>query len=342
MSQFPSPFPFFDIEDAKLHDGSLIAACGFCKKSHSTKPACSHHYTSLKSLPEGYYQCPFGFTTRTFFFRQQMCIITGLVAFPRFNTTPEREMAKRFPENKGARADIDSLISVLREIDQARADAIQDGAKVFPQAFHELRKLNGAILQHAEKDLREHGETPTLLTIKSAAELMRNNFNILEALSNIDGMRALPLDATICLHDLVYKTQRVYQERANARGIRLSITGVRAIVPGSQKSFPIVPAVLIENAIKYGKSNSTILADISANGKKAVLKVCNETGFHIDSEHCFERGSRYAPGAAEGSGFGLYLAKQIVLAHHGIIKCQVEGCIVEMVVELPLVKVIEF
>lgn len=142
------------------------------------------------------------------------------------------------------------------------------------------------------------------------------------------------------VYDLVYKTNRVLQERANARGIQLAMTGVRAIIRGSQKSFPIVPAVLVENAIKYGTRNSTITADISANGKLAVLAVRNESDHPIDSKNCFERGSRYAPGAAEGAGFGLFLAKQIVLAHHGSIRCQTIGRTISMIVELPLEKVI--
>jgi signal transduction histidine kinase len=333
-------FPLYDFTSATLLDGNAVAACSFCKKSFADKHACRHHYDSLKCLPEGFFQCPSGFTSRTFFFREQLWAITGVVAFPRFDTALEREMAKRFPNTKVARADIEAVVGLFRDIDRARADALQEAAKVLPQAFHELRKLNGAILQHAEKELKANGGSPALLTIRSAAELMRNNFDILEALSNIEGMRALPVDATISLYDLVYKTQRVLQERAKARAIQLTITGVRPIIRGSQKSFPIVPAVLIENAIKYGIRSSTVTVDISANGKLATLAVRNDSDYPIDTKNCFERGSRYTPGAAEGAGFGLFLAKEIVLAHHGTIRCEASGRIVKMVVELPLEKVI--
>lgn len=244
MNNIPSFFPLYDFAEAKLLDGNLVPACSFCKK-HAVKYDCVKHYAVLKTKPEGFYQCPSGFTSRTFFFHEQFWAITGIVAFPRFGSEAERAMAKRFPETKAARADVDSVVALLNQIDRARADAIQEGAKVLPQAFHELRKLNGAILQHAEKELREGGSSPALRTIMSAAELMRNNFDILEALANIDGMRALPVDSTINLFDLAYKTKRVLQERATNRGIQLSVTGDKAIVPGSQKSFPIVPAVLL-------------------------------------------------------------------------------------------------
>jgi K+-sensing histidine kinase KdpD len=269
-----------------------------------------------------------------------MWVITGVVAFPRFGTNIEREMAKRYPDVKVAREDIDKIAKFLQELDALRADVIEKGAKVFPQAFHELRKLNGAVLQHAEKELQERGENSALITIRSAAELMKNNFDILEALSNIEGMKAIPTDATINLYDLVYKMKRIYQERANTKHMQITLSGVRAIIPGSQKSFPIVPAVLIENAIKYGNPDSTILVEVVAMEGRASLTVENATLYPIDTEECFKRGSRFAGGAAEGGGFGLFLAKEIVKAHRGEIKCEFKRGRVRMVVDLPLEKVV--
>ncbi len=271
-----------------------------------------------------------------------MEMITGIVAFPRFGSTAERERAKKYPTIRVAREGIEKMIAFVREVEGLRADQVQEAAKIFPQAFHELRKLNGAILQHAEKELRERGDSPTLTTIKSAAELMRNNFDILEALSNIEGMKALPSNATINVYDLVYKTKMVLQQRAAARQLHISITGMgsRAIIRGSQKSFPIVPAVLLENAIKYGRPKTSIDIGLTVSGKTAILTFENQTDHRIDTVKCFDRGTRYSPNAAEGGGFGLFLAKQIVLAHRGSIRCEEVGHIVRMIVELPLEKVV--
>lgn len=336
----PSLFPTYRIGESKLYDGMAISACSFCKKSVQKKPECAEHYRKVSLLKPGYHQCPFGFTTRTFYFDGEMWGITGVVAYPRFNSDEEREMAKRFPENKTSREGIENCLSYLAALGGLRADLIAKAAKVFPQAFHELRKLNAAILQHAEKEIQARGEAPALLTIRSAAELMRNNFDILEALSNPEAMRAIPADSTISLMDLAYKTKRVLLEKANSRGMQVNLTGVKAIIRGSQKSFPIVPAVLIENAIKYGKANTQISVVIAAVDKKAVLKVENESVHQIDEQNCFERGSRYAASAAEGGGFGLFLAREIVQAHQGTISCQSSSGIIRMVVELPLVKVV--
>ena len=336
----PSLFPVFDIVSNRLQDGTLVPACAFCKKAIHNKPECANHYSRVRMLPAGYYQCPFGFTSRSFFFQGQLWIITGLIAFPRFDTENERQMAKRYPAAKVARADIEKIVALLANLESLRADMIEKAAKVFPQAFHELRKLNAAVLQHAEKEIRDNGGSGALQTIQSAAELMRNNFDILEALSNIDGMKAVPLDATINVYDLLYKTRCVYLERATSRKMELAVSGIRAIVRGSRKSFPIVPAVLLENAIKYGRPQTRIEALVAESGSLMSLTVENLTDYPIDPTECFKRGSRFAGDSVEGGGFGLFLAKEIVLAHNGTIRCEKDGHLVRMIVQLPLEKVI--
>ena len=336
----PSLFPVFAIASKKLHDGTLVSACRFCKKAIQNKKECAEHYQGVQLRPTGYYQCPFGFTSRSFYFQGQMWVITGLVAFPRFETDNEREMAKRYPDVKVARTDVEKIVKFFTDLDSLRAKEIENAAKVFPQAFHELRKLNAAVLQHAEKEIRDNGGSSALQTIQSAAELMRNNFDILEALSNIDAMRAVPLDDTINVYDLLYKTRCVYLERATARRMEMSVTGVRAIVRGSRKSFPIVPAVLLENAIKYGRPRTTIRAIVEGSGGFMLLLVENETDYAIDPANCFNKGSRFAGDSVEGGGFGLFLAKEIVLAHQGEIRCEKVGDAVRIFVKLPMEKVI--
>jgi signal transduction histidine kinase len=340
--KLPSPFPMFDPPTGALQDGNSVPACAFCKNAFKKTLVCKQHYSGLLRQPDGYYQCPFGFTTRSFHFGGEHKMITGLVAFPRFGTPDETEKAKNYPQVRIAREAVEDVLRFFASVETLRADTVQEATKVFPQAFHELRKLNGAILQHAEKEIRDRGVSATLTTIKSAAELMRNNFDILEALSNIEGMRALPVNATINVWDLVYKTKCVLQERAAARSMSLNLNGMSShpIIRGSQKSFPIVPAVLLENAIKYGRERTTIDIGLTVSGVTAQLSVDNQTDHPIDAQKCFERGSRYSPAAAEGGGFGLFLAKEVVTAHKGIIRCEPRAGAVRMIVELPVQKVV--
>lgn len=338
-SPVPSLFPIVQLGILEIRDGSMVAASQFCQRSIGRNPECARHYQTMSRAPEGFVQCPFGFTTRGFNSNGRQLAVSGVVAHPRFGSEAERKRAKDHPELRVSRNAIDQMIAFIQGADALRDGAIKDGAKVLPQAFHELRKLNGAIIQHAEKELKMHASAG-LETIKSAAELMRNNFDILEALSNIDGMKILPLDSSINVFDLCYKTKKVLDERARARGMQINLTGRRAIVHGSQKSFPLVPAVLIENAIKYGRSGTTIAVDVEAGGGQAVLTVENETDHGIDPVRCFERGTRYASSVAEGGGFGLFLAREVVSAHRGSIRCDPRSGVTKLVVTLPLERVV--
>lgn len=335
----PSSLPITDPDIPAVHDGLEVPSPAICREYIAVKPECARHYRSLSAQGEGYQQCPFGFTTRSFPFAGKTWFVSGVVAHPRFDTANERSLAKKFPANRVSRSSVKAVIDVAIAIEKARADAIAEGAKVLPQAFHELRKLNGTIIQHAERAIMDFGEERSLLSIKGAAELMRNNFDILEALSNIEGMRSLPLDGKVNLFDLAFKMKRVYQERAAARSISINVQGVRAIIKGSQKSFPLVPAVLIENAIKYGTPHEPIFVGITATDSRAQLVVENRSAHPIDPRNCFDRGVRFASGI-EGGGFGLFLAREVVYAHNGQISCEAGNGLVRMVVELPLTSVI--
>jgi signal transduction histidine kinase len=335
----PSFFPCVDLKERTLQNGTVVAACAHCVRKFTDTTICTQYYESLSEKRDGFYQCPFGFTTRVFSLGAARWAITGVVAHPRFGDEQERRRAKAFPEIKTTRQAIDANVEALRKIEEYRDEVVEAAARVLPQAFHELRKLNAAVLQHAERDLQARGESRSVHSIRSAAELMRNNFEILEALANIEGLKALPNDSTINLFDLLFKMKRVYQERAAQTGMSILVEGSRALFYGSQKSFPIVPTVLLENAIKYGIQDGKIRADIAVRDNKIRLTIENNTERKIDPIRCFDKGVRFVEGG-EGGGYGLYIAKEVVRCHKGTISCELLPGVVRMVVELPLYKVI--
>lgn len=330
-------FPTFDGEG--VSDGELIELSSFCRVKLKESACCLGHYESLKSEVSGWHQCPFGLSSRSFMVNGEVRVFTGLVGYPRFDTDAERRVAKNHPRIKVARKAVDAVVDFIGDVERAKADAVVESSKVLPQAFHELRKLNGAMLQLTEKEMRDKGESRFLLSIKGATELMRNNFDILEALANLEAMRVMPLDSTVNLYDLAFKMKRVYQERAALNEMGISVNGIRAVINGSQKSFPIVPAVLIENAIKYGVRGTQILVDVGVAGGQATMKVQNASRENIDPVRCFERGVRCSS-SVEGGGFGLYLAKEIVQAHGGQISCEIGDGIVIMKANFPLKTVV--
>lgn len=335
MTRPLSFLPLTDIAKLAVIDGTEVPAPLVCLEKVKSAEQCRRHYENL--IPGRFIECPFGFTTKGFDVNGKKWAVSGVVAHPRFGSDREREIAKKYPRNKVTRTSVDSVVTLADELVALKADALVEASKVLPQAFHELRKLNGTIIQHAERAIADArpGESKRLLSIQGAAELMRNNFDILEALSNIEGMRTLPLDATVNLYDLSFKMKRIYEERAATRGMSIYVNGVRAIVKGSQKSFPLIPAVLIENAIKYGEKGQRIYITVQATGERAIMIVDNVSRHRIDPVRCFERGVRFV-NAVEGGGFGLFLAREVVASHGGSIRCETNEDVVKMIVNLPL------
>lgn len=333
MTRPLSFLPLTDIAKLTVIDGTEVPAPAVCQEKVKSNEQCRRHYEAL--IPGRFMECPFGFTTKGFDVNGKKWAVSGVIAHPRFGSDREREVAKKFAVNRVTRNSVDSVVKLADELVTLKADALVEASKVLPQAFHELRKLNGTIIQHAERAISDTGETRGLLSIKGAAELMRNNFDILEALSNIEGMRSLPLDSTVNLYDLAFKMKRIYQERAASRSMSIHVSGVRAIVKGSQKSFPLIPAVLLENAIKYGEKGQRIDITVQATEQRAIMVVENESRHRIDPVRCFERGVRFA-NAVEGGGFGLFLAREVVASHFGSIRCEASGQAVQMIVNLPL------
>lgn len=98
---------------------------------------------------------------------------------------------------------------------------------------------------------------------------------------------------------------------------------------------------LLSNAIRYGKGRP-VLVSLEHKEGKAVFKV-KDHGIgieEIDLNRIFEKFERaISPSEISGMGIGLYIAKQIVLAHNGSIEVESKiGIGSTFIVELPLTK----
>lgn len=340
MDRNPLPFPVYEAESKLLLPGAQSELNSFCKHSIDTKPDCALHYETMKKSPEGYYQCPFGFTTRVIQFRERRWIITSVVASPRFGGKAEAIRAKQHPESKTSRQQIDSLVDYVRALEAMRADIVVEATKILPQALHELRKLNGIVLQVAERELNIDKGSKQWTNVLSAASLMKNNFDIVEHLSDIESIAKLPKYDSIHVFDLCWKLMKTLEVRAQDRSMYINVYGEQCLIMGSNKSFPLVPQILIENALKYGHPSTKIDVSVSAQDSHCLLVVRNTSYLSLDTKACFERGSRFAESHADGAGLGLYLAKAIVQAHDGQITCKKDNDHVIMQVRLPLYKVL--
>lgn len=324
--KFPCAFPVYLAGTRDVIDGYQVEASKFCRERLlKGDSACSQHYERMvKSAPWQFVMCPYGFTSLRVPLDSGDLVVTGVVGAPRFNDSKERERAKTFPSHRVARTHIldqaNSLVAM--EIEWGRIQ--EETRRKLPQALHELRKLNAIVKQSAERLATNQARLDDAENVAGAAQLMSNIFEIVEALTNIEDIRIAVTQNLefIAVFDLAYKTKKIYGVRAKLKPIHIRVSGDDSVgVLGSKKYFPLILQVLLENAIKYGVKDSLIEINISAERSNAVISVKNATVGKFDALRCFDRGQRFADADTEGDGLGLYLAREVVLAHGGTIEC---------------------
>ena len=99
-------------------------------------------------------------------------------------------------------------------------------------------------------------------------------------------------------------------------------------------------AVLLDNAVKYAAPGTAIHLDAARQGSRAVLTVANE-GPDIPAdkrERIFDRFYRADDARTDGDSFGLGLpiAKAIIDAHRGTLRCESSGGVTRFIISLPL------
>jgi signal transduction histidine kinase len=215
----------------------------------------------------------------------------------------------------------------LREMDRRKSEFVSIAA-------HQLRSPLTAIKGYASMLLEgSYGAVP-----EKMAEPLRRVFQSSDRLVNIVGDF---LDLTHIEHgevqyektafDMEKLTREVMDElrpRAEEKGLRFSWTvehGRYAVVADYGKIRQVV-SNLVDNAIKYTREGSIDVRLSLASDRSAIHLCVRDTGIGISRETLGTLFQKFSRGGmdgkafrqyTEGTGLGLYVAKQIVDAHRG-------------------------
>lgn len=315
-----SPFPMVDLTNIKSpSDGFLMSAPAECRKNFSADDRCRHHYENLRRKLGVVMQCPYGFTS--FAPPKLNVALTGVIPFPRVGGEAERVRAKRYPFNKIPTAALERAATGLSVAERRVHEAETDVAKKQSIALHEIRKLNGKVKQTAERLCMKESPhdidaaSPELVRILKTSELMSYQFEVLELLAN-EGLASLPVNTRCELYRIFDKCARIYQPEGSRDRISIRAPhGFSRVAVVCDKTFPIIPTVLIENAIKYSVPDSRTEVDLRPEGDACIISVSSVARGDIQlTPAIFGRGIRGTSGV-EGSGNGLYLAQLIANQH---------------------------
>jgi len=146
---------------------------------------------------------------------------------------------------------------------------------------------------------------------------MSRQFDVIELLAN-ESLTHLPLNVSSEVYRMFDKCIRIYSTPGEESRLRLHApAGYSGRVQVCDKTFSIIPSVLIENALKYSIPGTPINIEVFSKGRKCVVQVSNRAKTSLDaSDAVFKKGVRLSADR-DGSGNGLYLAKLIAAQHRG-------------------------
>ena len=228
--------------------------------------------------------------------------------------------------------------AVTRPVDRAW----QQQKQFLSDASHELKTPLTVILSSAE--LLEQSAAPEQKqyadNVRAESRRMKRLVEDMLTLSRVErGGEHLP-DTTADLSDAAADAALRFEPVAYEAGHTLSYDiAPGLLVRGDSGKLEQAVAVLLDNAIKYATPGTEVRLDAVRQGKNACLWVENE-GDPIPADklpHIFDRFYRADESRTDGGSFGLGLpiARAIVEAHRGTIRCDSGGHTIRFTITLP-------
>lgn len=228
--------------------------------------------------------------------------------------------------------------AVTRPVDRAW----QQQKQFLSDASHELKTPLTVILSSAE--LLEQSAAPEqkqyVDNIRAESRRMKRLVEDMLTLSRVErGGEHLP-DTTADLSDAAADAALRFEPVAYEAGHTLSYDiAPGLLVRGDSGKLEQAVAVLLDNAIKYAVPGTEVRLDAARQGKNACLWVENE-GDPIPADklpHIFDRFYRADESRTDGGSFGLGLpiARAIVEAHRGTLRCDSGGHTTRFTITLP-------
>ena len=228
--------------------------------------------------------------------------------------------------------------AVTRPVDRAW----QQQKQFLSDASHELKTPLTVILSSAE--LLEQSAAPEqkqyVDNVRAESRRMKRLVEDMLTLSRVErGGEHLP-DTTADLSDAAADAALRFEPVAYETGHTLSYDiAPGLLVRGDSGKLEQAVAVLLDNAIKYAAPGTEVRLDAVRQGKNACLWVENE-GDPIPADklpHIFDRFYRADESRTDGGSFGLGLpiARAIVEAHRGTIRCDSGGHTIRFTITLP-------
>lgn len=321
-----SPFPFID-PSGKLHDGIVFEVNKYCVQ-------CARRECGI-----------IGYATKNHG-EIQSCFKGADFVYLRDGSGDDvvwngfLVKGKKYPKEykdilrHGIEIDSNSFAELLRrfcpggEVSNMCMDILRRGQS---QSLHDLKHLVLALARVIERwDVREATEShaPTREQIQTLQNTEMAVYSILGAIKNqieladfivapevYEKVEKRPID----IYRLFDKNVRIYNELGKAHQKEIVIRGEMQFGVSTRvinETFQLLPAILLQNALKYSEPQSTVTVMVSINNAKVTVSVESFGPIVPDESESkiWDMGGQFVnPNDTRkgGSGFGLFLAKSI-------------------------------
>jgi two-component system sensor histidine kinase QseC len=236
------------------------------------------------------------------------------------------DVASRSPENlkplasRSAPLEAQPLVAALNRLLFRLRDTLENERRFTADAAHELRtplavvKIQAQVAQlTADRNDRQHALSQVLAGADRASRVLEQ----LLRLARLDPLASLPNPGEIDLAELARRVIAETNRGLDTRTIRLKAGDSPLLVSGDAELLEIVLRNLIDNALRYTPSDSTITVFARRQNGELSLGVADDGPGVAPEElpRLVERFYRGREASAEGSGLGLAIAQRIAELH---------------------------
>lgn len=191
-------------------------------------------------------------------------------------------------------------------------------------AGHELKTPVAIIMSNTEALELTQGENKYSRNIHQQADRLDKLIRQLLMIARVDEMRCCDQTEKIDFSLLVEESFRAFDAPLAERGIAVNLQiAPAAFLRGHRESLRQMLAVLLDNAVQYGKENGSIHAELTRSHGQLLLTLTNDVDCLPDCEpgqllERFYRGSKArTQSRTAGCGVGLSAARTIARLHRG-------------------------
>ena len=267
------------------------------------------------------------------------------VPLARLGRAPAVVLARATPVGDGTVAILIEDVTEARRLEDVRRDFVAN-------VSHELKTPVGALTLLAEA-LQGAADDPVAVRrfsdrAQHEAQRLGRLVQELIDLSRLQGAELLPDPTPVDIDTVIAEAVDRTRMPAQVSGIALRVRGDRRLcVLGSEQQLVTAVVNLLDNAVSYSGSGSTVTVAGRASAGSIEISVADE-GIGIaekDLERVFERFYRSDPArsrATGGTGLGLAIVKHIATNHGGSVHVRsIEGLGATFTLRLPAAAVAE-